>query len=297
MKISILIPAYNEENSIDSCLASIISNDYIDKEIIVINDASSDRTYEKVKNFDDVILLNNKKNEGITKAIKSGIKIAKGDIIVKIDADSIAPKDWLSQIHNKFLNKEIIVVGGIYIPINKKGLISRSISNVDEIFNNKFKRFFSVSKIIGTNWAARKSFLLDQDWDSISGDESIFTKLKPTQIVYNSNIRVYTGISPSLKGIWKRKFKWGKTAAKDELKMIKFWIRPIYFFSILFLLIFIKYDISKIVLVILFSPFLILFLNSIKKPLIGIISPFIFIFSEFAWLIGSLNEIINKIFK
>ena len=51
MKFSILVPAYNEEQSIASCLNSLISVAYDDKEIIVVDDASTDRTVQAVENF------------------------------------------------------------------------------------------------------------------------------------------------------------------------------------------------------------------------------------------------------
>ena len=59
MKFSILVPAYNEEQSISSCLNSLISVVYDDKEIIVIDDASTDHTVQTVEKFlgKDVILV------------------------------------------------------------------------------------------------------------------------------------------------------------------------------------------------------------------------------------------------
>ena len=63
MKFSILVPAYNEEQSIASCLNSLISVAYGDKEIIVVDDASTDRTVQAVEKFLDkgVILVRREK--------------------------------------------------------------------------------------------------------------------------------------------------------------------------------------------------------------------------------------------
>ena len=74
MKFSILVPAYNEEQSISSCLNSLISVAYDDKEIIVIDDASTDHTVQTVEEFlgKDVILVRRERNGGRAAALNSG---------------------------------------------------------------------------------------------------------------------------------------------------------------------------------------------------------------------------------
>ena len=74
MKFSILVPAYNEEHSIASCLNSLISVAYNDKEVIVIDDASTDYTVQAVEKFLDkgVILVRREKNGGRAAALNRG---------------------------------------------------------------------------------------------------------------------------------------------------------------------------------------------------------------------------------
>ena len=94
--LSIIIPAYNEEKTIVSLLNNVIQAtlpDHIKKEIIVIDDASSDATVELVKEFNqlnsrlDLSLLEQAQNQGKGSCIRKGINIAKGDFIVIQDAD------------------------------------------------------------------------------------------------------------------------------------------------------------------------------------------------------------------
>jgi len=84
--VSALIPAYNEEKSIKSVLIALKAAKKID-EIICINDGSSDKTLLEIQKVEDITILNMKKNKGKSYAIVEGIKAAKGDIIVFIDAD------------------------------------------------------------------------------------------------------------------------------------------------------------------------------------------------------------------
>ena len=89
LKLSIIVPAYNEENTILKLLNKVIKTKiYIKKEIIVINDGSTDNTLKIVeeyiiKNEKKIkIKLINKKNGGKGSAVKLGIKVSTGDILI-----------------------------------------------------------------------------------------------------------------------------------------------------------------------------------------------------------------------
>ena len=90
-KLSILIPVYNEENTILTILKRIneckISN--FDFEIIIINDGSTDNTLKIIKENDNLFdqLVNLDKNKGKGFAVKNGLKVATGDYIIFQDAD------------------------------------------------------------------------------------------------------------------------------------------------------------------------------------------------------------------
>ncbi|MFW5976430.1 MAG: glycosyltransferase family 2 protein [Bacillota bacterium] len=83
-KVSIIIPAYNEEKIIGETLKHLKFN-WI-KEIIVINDGSSDHTYNIIKNY-PVKIINFEKNRGKGKAVKEGLNQATGNLISFLDAD------------------------------------------------------------------------------------------------------------------------------------------------------------------------------------------------------------------
>jgi len=117
-KLSIIIPAYNESNYILSCLkkAAQIKIDNWTKEIIVIDDGSTDNTLELVqeftKNNTKIKLLSHSENRGKGAALKQGIKKTTGDIIIIQDADlEYDPADYLT-ILEVFKKKEINVVYG-----------------------------------------------------------------------------------------------------------------------------------------------------------------------------------------
>jgi glycosyltransferase involved in cell wall biosynthesis len=111
IKISVIIPAFNEEKFLGNCLLSLKEQDFKDFEIIVVDNNSTDKTGEIAKKLGAILVF--EKNQGIAFARNKGAKIAKGEILVFTDADTILPKNWLSRIKEEFeKDKELIAFGG-----------------------------------------------------------------------------------------------------------------------------------------------------------------------------------------
>jgi glycosyltransferase involved in cell wall biosynthesis len=88
--ISVIVPIYNAEKTIVKTLDSILSQSYTNKEIILINDMSTDDTLKEIKKFlylENVTLINNKKNVGAAASRNKGIRICKGRFVAFIDSD------------------------------------------------------------------------------------------------------------------------------------------------------------------------------------------------------------------
>jgi len=112
--ISVIIPVYNSEHSIGACLESLkrqtISRDKY--EIIVVDDGSTDKTAGVVKSFDVRYIY--QRNQGPAAARNSGVKVAKGDIVLFIDADCRATENWIEEMVRPFNNPDIAGVKGVY---------------------------------------------------------------------------------------------------------------------------------------------------------------------------------------
>lgn len=96
MKISVVIPVFNEENTIREIIKRVQDID-IDKEIIIIDDGSTDKTRQILQNLkeDNIKILFHDKNLGKGKALKTGFNYVKGDIVIIQDADlEYDPKEY-----------------------------------------------------------------------------------------------------------------------------------------------------------------------------------------------------------
>jgi len=88
LKVSCVIPAYNEEPRIENVLRVACRHPLIN-EVIVVDDGSQDNTKEVIKKFQEVRLIINEKNRGKSYTVARGISSARGDIIILLDADLI----------------------------------------------------------------------------------------------------------------------------------------------------------------------------------------------------------------
>jgi glycosyltransferase involved in cell wall biosynthesis len=95
--VSVIIPAYNEERFIGRALRSVISQTYVEAfEIIVVNDASTDRTAFALDLFkDEITILHNDKRLGLPGSLNRAIRAARGKYIVRVDADDYVTNDYL----------------------------------------------------------------------------------------------------------------------------------------------------------------------------------------------------------
>ncbi|MBU9714689.1 glycosyltransferase family 2 protein [Evansella tamaricis] len=85
MKVDVIIPAYNEEDMIGTTLTSLIAQSWIN-EIIVVDDGSSDNTFDIAKKYTNIVLKHHK-NEGKGNAIITGLTHSKGEWVMLLDAD------------------------------------------------------------------------------------------------------------------------------------------------------------------------------------------------------------------
>lgn len=121
MKVSILIPAYNEEKTIDLILNAVNDIDLSDlgltKEIIVVDDNSEDKTGAILEKWQGkIILFKHSKNQGKGACIRTALKAAAGDIIIIQDADlEYDPLEYRKLVKPIVLNKADVVYGSRFV--------------------------------------------------------------------------------------------------------------------------------------------------------------------------------------
>ncbi len=112
-KISFVIPAYNEEAYIHTCITSILER--VKKiqhgvEIIVVNNASIDKTSLIAQSFSEVKVID-EAHKGLTWARQAGLQASSGELIAHLDADSLLPDGWVEAVLKEFeSDKELVAI-------------------------------------------------------------------------------------------------------------------------------------------------------------------------------------------
>ncbi len=236
IKISLIIPFKNEEKNLPNLIKSLSLLNYTfdNFEIIFVNDNSTDKSLEIIKNDSTInfklINVVDKKIPGKKGVLEAGIEQAQFDIIAITDADCIVEKNWLKSISKKILQGYDLVFG--YSPIiARKSLISK-ISSYENLKN--FILYFSSVELgfpfgaTARSFAFRKSVYREingyrNTTETLSGDDDLFIRecvKKKFKVGYflNENSFVYSYPSESLREYFLRKSRHLKTSHHYLLK-------------------------------------------------------------------------------
>jgi GT2 family glycosyltransferase len=163
-KITIIIPAYNEEKVIANTIEGLLETKYPKKEIIFVDDGSTDRTLQIANQYKNKIKVLHKENGGKATAINYGVVYSTGEIIVIVDADTIIGRQSLKEIVKGFeVNEHVAAVAGNIKVRNRTNLITKCqaleyITGI-QIVRRAFDLFGSITIVPGALGAFRKSFL------------------------------------------------------------------------------------------------------------------------------------------
>ncbi|MEK6970137.1 MAG: glycosyltransferase [archaeon] len=197
---SIIIPAYNAESSLNECLDALLQQTTHPEEIIVVDDGSRDSTPQIAKSYSLVTLVS-QENQGPAHARNAGAQKALGDIILFIDSDCIAEKEWLEEMLRPFDDANIVGVQGAY-KTRQKALTAR-FDQLDIEYRYEGMKRKKKLDWIGTYSAAyrKKIFIdekgFDETFPRASGEDSEFSyrlaekgmalKFAPNAIVYHTH--------------------------------------------------------------------------------------------------------------
>ncbi len=221
-RVTIIVPAFNEEVVIEKSLLSLLEQTYPNLEILVVDDGSKDRTYIKAKRLEFTkgnksLKVYRKKNGGKANAINFGIEHATGELIMVVDADSKLDKNAVLLMASYFNDEEIAAVAGSVYVSNQNSLLTKLqaleyIEGLNMVRNGQ--AFLKLVNIIpGPIGMFRKNALIEvgmYDDDTFAEDCDVTLKLiaHGYKIEFESDAVAYTEAPEHLLDLIKQRYRW-----------------------------------------------------------------------------------------
>jgi len=191
---------------------------YPDKEIVVVDDGSNDKTFEIMSKYKKQAKILQKTNGGKASAINFGLAYSTGEIIVIVDADTIIGHDSLMHLAKGFaVDKNVAAVAGNIKVRNRKNWLTwcQAIEYVGgiQIARRALDVFGAISVVPGALGAFRKSVLEEigsYHKDTVVEDFDVTLKILKTKLVIagSTNSTAYTEAPESLKSLYKQRKRW-----------------------------------------------------------------------------------------
>jgi len=218
LKVSIIVPAFNEDVVIERSILSLMHQTYTNMEIIVVDDGSNDRTYRYAKRYEGGrVKVVTKPNGGKSRAINFGIQHATGDLIMVVDADSRLNDDAVGLMVQYFDDPIIAAVAGSVYVVNQDHIITRlqALEYIEGL--NMVRNGQSLLKMVNIIPGPIGMFRLDAlikvglyDHDTYAEDCDLTLKLlaEGYAIDFESDAVAYTEAPEQLLDLIKQRYRW-----------------------------------------------------------------------------------------
>lgn len=204
MKVTVVVPAHNEEALLEKCLRSLMEQKYEDYEVIVVDNSSTDETAAIAEKHADVVLCEEKK--GVAFARQRGFNRARGDVIASTDADTIVDENWLNEVAQAFKEDVVGAYGPVYLRDGSK--LDKWLAEYGFTYFLRLNHLLGFPNFSGQNFAVqKKAFKEVGGFDrSVLSAEDVNLALRlrrKGKISFNPRMRVYTSARRLKAGRWK----------------------------------------------------------------------------------------------
>ncbi|MCL4527938.1 MAG: glycosyltransferase [Chloroflexi bacterium] len=219
-KLSIIVPAYNEVKVIERTIHALLKTTYPVSEIIVVDDGSTDNTFERVNKLfghNPKVIVYRKQNAGKAEALNFGIERAQSEIVMAMDADTIIHPQAAGKLIRHFADSRVGAVAGnakvgnrINLLTNWQALEYITSQNLDR---RAFALLNSITVVPGAIGMWRRDLVLklgDFNNDTLAEDADMTLRIlrRGYKVEYDEKAFGYTEAPDTVRGFLKQRFRW-----------------------------------------------------------------------------------------
>jgi peptidoglycan/xylan/chitin deacetylase (PgdA/CDA1 family)/glycosyltransferase involved in cell wall biosynthesis len=216
--VSVIVPAFNEALNITATVRSLAASRYRRLEIIVVDDGSTDGTAELVERLGmRGVYVVRQANAGKPAALNTGIRYARGDLLVLVDGDTVFAPDAIAELVQPLADPGVGAVSGNTKVANRKGLLGRWQHLEYVIGFNLDRRMFDLGRCMptvpGAIGAFRRAALADVGGVSeqtLAEDTDLTMAVVRAgwRVVYQPDAVAWTEAPASLRQLWRQRYRW-----------------------------------------------------------------------------------------
>jgi cellulose synthase/poly-beta-1,6-N-acetylglucosamine synthase-like glycosyltransferase/peptidoglycan/xylan/chitin deacetylase (PgdA/CDA1 family)/spore germination protein YaaH len=218
--VSVLIPCFNEEKVIVSSAQRILQSDWVNIEVLILDDGSSDNTADEVRRAfdgDPRVRLLSFENGGKARALNRGLAETKGAIIVALDADTLFPKETIGLLARWFANPRIGAVAGNALVGNRLNMVTRwqalEYVTAQNLERRALDALGAVTVVPGAVGAWRREALEalgGYPADTLAEDQDLTIAVQRAGwlVDFDPDARAYTEAPDTINGLLKQRFRW-----------------------------------------------------------------------------------------
>lgn len=224
--VSVVVPAFNEEAVLSSCVNSILQSGYTDLEVIIVDDGSTDSTADLGRDLaasDERVSYVYQTNAGKGAALNNGYAHSTGEFIMFVDADSVFTPATVPEMLRAFRADNVGAVCGDDRPINLDSVLTRFLALITHVGTGLVRRAFDILRcvpVISGNCGTFRRTALDDiattsgpfREDTIGEDLELTWRLhqSPWRVVFAPRALVYAESPSNLRALWKQRVRWAR---------------------------------------------------------------------------------------
>jgi cellulose synthase/poly-beta-1,6-N-acetylglucosamine synthase-like glycosyltransferase/peptidoglycan/xylan/chitin deacetylase (PgdA/CDA1 family)/spore germination protein YaaH len=238
--VSVIVPAYNEELVIENTIRSLLASHYDRYEIIVVDDGSQDQTSRVVSEHfagDDRVRLITVTNAGKAEALNTGLRHAKGEIVIALDADTLFAPQTIGALAHRFYDERMGAIAGNAKVGNRINIVTRWQALEYVTSQNMDRRAFAslncITVVPGAVGAWRRDLLEKAGGfpsDTLAEDQDLTLSIRRMgyKIGYEESAIAWTEAPDRLRSLARQRFRWAYGTLQCMWKHLDALFRPRY---------------------------------------------------------------------